>query len=427
VAALAALGALLPGALAAESAPVAAVSCAAPIVIDPASLPYAAGIDTRSAALDPSVPTFPCYGKLLLPAGGQVQPSKVVWFSFTPQTTDTYRIDTLGSSPTDYDTILGVYTGSCGTLAPVSGVCGKNGFYADDAPGSLQSSVTLNLAAGRTYTIAAGAIGAPNSYTGQIDPSAGGTLKLNVARVAVAYAYAYLVPSFVRSGGFTTDLFVTNLENADAQFLVQYLAHGNDGDQNLPARQPVAPPQLVSAGGSRSYVDVVGLYGYTEDWGALLIQSTRRLLVGSHTWATSAGGGTIGSYTAGVDISPGLAVPEALATGETGRFTGVREDAAARTSLVFANTATVPCVLQAEVRDGSGGALGASRSIAVPPFTAMQKSRLKDTFAISADVRNASVVVRNVTAGCSVVGVANVVDGNAVPGSGDAYAVPLRK
>jgi len=427
-AALAAVGVLPLAVRAAGPAPAAAASCAAPIVIDPASLPYAAsGIDTRSAPLDPAVPVFPCYGKLFLPAGGQVQPSKLVWFSFTPHTTDTYRIDSLGSSPADYDTILGVYTGGCGTLAPVSGVCGRNGFFPDDAPGTLQSSVTLNLSAGTTYTIAVGAIGAPDPYTGQVDASAGGTLRLNVARVAVAYAYTYLVPYLVRSSGFTTDLFVTNLENADAQFLVQYLAHGNDGDQTIPARQAIAPAQLVSAGGSRLYLDVVGLYGYAEDWAALHIQSTRRLLVGTRTWALSPGGGTVGSYTAGVDVSPGFASPEALATGETGRFTGVREDAAARTNLVFTNTATVPCVLQAELRDGSGAVLGAPRSFSVPPFTAMQKSRLRDTFAVGADVRNASVVVRNVTAGCSVVGVAYVVDGNAAAGTNDSYAVPLRK
>ena len=121
-AALATVGVLSLAVGAAEPAPAAAASCAAPIVIDPASLPYsAAGTDTRSASLDPSVPAFPCYGKLLLPTGGQVQPSRLVWFSFTPKATDTYRIDTLGSSPADYDTILGVYTGGCGTLAPVSG------------------------------------------------------------------------------------------------------------------------------------------------------------------------------------------------------------------------------------------------------------------------------------------------------------------
>ena len=429
VALLVASGALPLAGRAAAQAPLVTSSCAAPTVIDAASLPVSvAAVDTRSMPLDPAVPAFPCYGKLILPTGGQVQPSRVVWFSFTPTATDTYRIDTLGSTPADYDTILGAYTGSCGTLAPVSGVCGRNGFYADDAPGSLQSSITLNLAAGTTYTFAVGAIGAANSYTGHVDPSAGGTLKVNVSRVAVPYAYAYILPSFVRSGGFTSDLYVTNLENADGQFLVQYLTHGNDGEQTMPARQPVAPAQIVSAGGSRLYVDVVGLYGYADDWGALFIQSTRRLLVGSRTWAPAPGGsGIVGSYAAGMDISPGLSAPEALATGETGRFSGVREGAAARTNLVFANTATVPCTLNAEVRDGTGGLLGATRTLVVPPWTAMQKTGLRSTFAIPGDVRDASVVVRNVTTGCSVVGVAHVFDGNTAPGTNDLDAVPLRK
>jgi hypothetical protein len=397
-------------------------------VIDPASLPYSApALDTRAVLSNTSTPTFPCYGKLLLPGGGQVAPSKVVWFSFTPAATGTYRLDTLGSTPADYDTILGIYTGGCASLASVSGVCGKNGFYPDDAPGSLQSSVTLNLSAGTTYTIAVGAIGETNSYTGAVEASAGGSLKLNVKPVSVAYAYAYLIPYLVRSGGFTTDVFVTNLENADGQFLVQYLTHGADGDQTMPARQPVAAAQIVAAGGSRSYFDVVGLYGYADDWGALFIQSTRRLVVGARTWTAAPAGGTIGSYGAAIDLSPGLAAPDALATGETGRFTGVLEDASARTNLVLVNTASVPCGLQAEVRDGAGALLGKTRTLTVPPFTAMQKSRLKDTFAIASDVRNASVVVHNTSAGCSVVGVAYVVDGNTAPGSNDAFAVPLRK
>lgn len=376
---------------------------------------------------DATVPTFPCYGKLMLPAGGEVQPSKIVWFSFTPAASDTYRIDTLGSTPADYDTILGVYTGGCGSLASVSGVCGKSGFNPDDVPGSLQSSVTLNLAAGTTYTIAVGAIGGVNSYSGLVDAPAGGILKLNVARVAPAYPYTYVVSSVVHSGGAVSDVFVTNLEDADAQFVAQYLSHGNDGDQTMPSRQVQPPPQIVPAGGTRLYTDVVGLLGFADDWGALLLQSTRRLAAAGRTWAPATGAGTVGSYTAAVDVSPGLASPEALATGETGRFTGVREDAAARTNLVFANLSTVPCALQVEVLDAVGALLGATRSMSVPPFTAIQKVRLKDTFAITADVGSASVVVRNVTPGCSVVGVAYVFDGNTTAGSNDSYAVPLRK
>jgi len=293
--------------------------------------------------------------------------------------------------------------------------------------GSLQSSVTLNLSAGTTYTIAVGAIGSLNAYTGQADAPAGGILKLNVTRVAAAYPYTYVVPSVVHSGGAASDLFVTNLENADAQFVAQYLSHGNDGDQTMPPRQVQPAPQIVPANGTRLYPDVVGLLGFVDDWGALVLQSTRRLAAGNRTWTPAAGGGSVGSYTTAVEVSPGLAAPEALATGETARFTGVREDAAARTNLVFANLSTAPCILQAEVRDAVGAPLGAARTMSVPPFTAMQKQRLKDTFAINADVRSASVVVQNLTPGCSVVGVAYVFDGNTTPGSNDSWAVPLRK
>ena len=418
----------LPGQ--ALAAPAAVVSCAAPVVIDAASLPYASpAIDTRSLILAPTAaaPVFPCYAKLVAPSGGQVPPLRVVWFSFTPAETDTYRIDTLGSSPSDYDTIIATYVGSCGSLVPVSGVCGKSGFNPDDAPGSLQSSVTLTLTSGTTYTIAVGAIGSLNPYTGQVDAPAGGLLKLNVARVAVSYPYAYLLPSITHSGGFVSDLSVTNLEGADGQFLAQYLTHGNDGEQTMPAVQPVAPPQIVSANGTRLYPDVLGLLGYANDWGSIdpVVQPAPprgRADVGARRGRRH--DRTVHGRRGGF---PGGRVEEALGTSETGRFVAVREDAGMRTNLVFANTSAVPCALRAEVRDAAGAVLGSTRTITVPPTTAVQKNRLKDTFGIASDVTSASIVVRNVTAGCSVVGVAYVLDGNATPGTNDPYAVPLRK
>lgn len=407
-------------------------ACADPIVVDPVALPWSlAGVDTRSLVDDGAPPVFPCYLKGQLATGGQAPPSRLVWFSFTPAVSAAYRIDTIGTTPVaDYDTILGIYTGSCGSLSAVSGICRQNGFTPDDAPGSLQSSVTLNLNAGTTYLIAAAGIGQPNSFTGAFEPSKGGTLRLNVARVAVSYPYTYVVPSVARSGGFLSDLTITNVEESDGQFVVQFLGHGSDGEQNLPAVQPASSPQRIGPSGSREIPDVLAaLFSVSSDYGAVLVQSTGRLLVGARTatTTTSGGVGTFGQFTEAVDVSAGATPAVALATGETGFFVAVREDASARTNLVLVNPSLTPCVLQSELRDAGGNVLGGTKTFTVPPRTMIQKNRLKDTYGVTGDVRAASVLVRNVTPGCAVAGTAYVVDGNTTPGTNDPFAVPLRK
>ena len=303
-------------------------ACADAVVVDAAALPWSsAGVDTRALVGDGATPVFPCYVKGQLATGGQAPPSRLAWFSFTPEVSATYRIDTIGTTPaSDYDTILGLYTGSCGSLSAVSGICRQNGFTPDDAPGSLQSSVTLNLNAGTTYTIAVGGIGQPNSFTGAFEPSKGGTLRLNVARVAVNYPYTYVVSSVARAGGFVSDLSVTNVEASEGQFVLQFLGHGTDGDQNLPALQPTSSPQRISATGSREIPDVLAaLFSVSSDYGAVLVQSTGRLLVGARTATTTSGGvGTFGQYTEAVDVSSGATSSLALATGEFGWFPAVR-------------------------------------------------------------------------------------------------------
>jgi hypothetical protein len=406
------------------------VTCSAALVIDPEALPWSSpGLDTRDIRDDGNPPVFPCYTKGQLSTGGQPPPSLLAWFSFTPAASGTYRIDTIGTSPaTDYDTIIGIYAGSCGSLSPVSGICRQNGFYPDDAPTSLQSSVTLILSAGTTYTIAVGGIGQPSGFSGHYEPTKGGTLRLNVARAAVGYPYTYLVPSVAHTGGFVTGLAVTNVEAADGQFVVQYLGHGNDGDQNVPALQPVSVPQRVAPSGSREIPDVLGtLFSISSDFGALLVQSTGRLLIGAHTETPAPGGGSFGQFTEAVDVSSGAVPSLALAFGETGRFVAVREDAFARTNFVLANTSMTPCTVQSEVRDAGGNLLGGTRTFTVPPHTMIQKNRLKDTYGITGDVRAASVSVKNVTADCAVAGTAYVLDGNTTPGTNDPFAVPLRK
>lgn len=422
---------LLPASMLRGEAAATNVTCAGALVVDPASLPWSwAGMDTRAIVDDGNPPVFPCYTKGQVSTGGQAPPARLVWYSFTPRVSYTYRIDTIGTAPAaDYDTILGVYTGSCGSLNPVSGICRQNGFFPDDAPGSLQSSVTLLLEAGTTYTIAVGGIGQPNGFTGLFEPSKGGLLQLNVSRVAVGYPYAYVVPSVARTGGFVSDLAVTNAEAADGQFVIQYLGHGNDGDQNVPALQPVSSPQSIAPSGSREISDVLGsLFSISSDFGALLVQSTNRLLVGARTAAPAPGGaGTFGQFTEAVDVSSGASPGLALAFGETGRFVAVREDASARTNLVLVNTSMSPCAVLSAVLDGGGNLLGGVRAFTVPPHTMIQKNRLKDTYGITGAVRAASVLVKNVTTGCAVAGTAYVVDGNTAAGTNDPFAVPLRK
>ena len=84
-------------------------SCQSPRVIS--SLPYQDELDTKnatSAADDPAS----C-------AGNQAQ--KTVWYSITPSVDTVYGIDTLAS---DYDTVVSVFTGACGSLTPVA--CNDN-------------------------------------------------------------------------------------------------------------------------------------------------------------------------------------------------------------------------------------------------------------------------------------------------------------
>ncbi len=76
-------------------------------------------------------------------------PGNGVWYQYTPSTNGLIVVDTAGS---DFDTVLAVYTGSCGSLVEV----GCN----DDANGLVSTSLLTNVvAAGTTYYILAGGWG----------------------------------------------------------------------------------------------------------------------------------------------------------------------------------------------------------------------------------------------------------------------------
>ncbi|MBI1189718.1 MAG: hypothetical protein GC200_03435 [Tepidisphaera sp.] len=96
---------------------------------------------------------------------GTTSTSPDVWFSYTPQTTGTVAIDTCGST---LDTVIQLYTGSCGSLVSVNNSCnddnGGAGPCGSAQPRTSYRSLTLN--AGTTYLIRmAGYNGATGAYS----------------------------------------------------------------------------------------------------------------------------------------------------------------------------------------------------------------------------------------------------------------------
>ena len=105
-----------------------------------------------------------------------------VWYKYTPTVRTTLNLDTFGS---DYDTLLGVLTGTPGNFTEVA--CN------DDASGSEQSAVSVVATAGQTYYIVVSEylgsiqnLGFAAAKPVDLQAQAAGKLKLNVTTFADA-------------------------------------------------------------------------------------------------------------------------------------------------------------------------------------------------------------------------------------------------
>jgi hypothetical protein len=137
-----------------------------PVVV--AALPDVETEDTTAATIAPDDPLFTCAGT---PKTGKA----TVWFAYTPASNMVLHADTNGSS---YDTILGVWTGTRGSL--VEEACD------DDGGDGLQSSLEANLTGGVTYYIEAAQYGSPLAADSKAAgaPAVGGDLVLNLSVAA---------------------------------------------------------------------------------------------------------------------------------------------------------------------------------------------------------------------------------------------------
>jgi hypothetical protein len=153
---------------------------------------FVAGRDNTSGDLKIFIPLLPpndgCAGALALANGQTFSMStaaattdgdgtvscadnigKGVWFTYTPPVNGAITVNTLGSN---FDTVLQVFTGSCGSLTPVA--CNDNG----NCP-NLQSVVNFPGTAGVTYLILAAGVTNSASGTLRIAASVGGPTPTN--------------------------------------------------------------------------------------------------------------------------------------------------------------------------------------------------------------------------------------------------------
>lgn len=92
---------------------------------------------------------------------GSSATSPDVWFTYTTAGSGTVTIDTCGSS---FDTVVSVYTGSCGALTQIA--CNDDNASAGPCPGGTTSYLTFTSTAGTTYRVrVAGYASAIGNYT----------------------------------------------------------------------------------------------------------------------------------------------------------------------------------------------------------------------------------------------------------------------
>jgi hypothetical protein len=91
-------------------------------------------VNATAATADPTDP---------IPACNVNARTHTLWYQYTAPRSGTIVASTSGSG---YDTVLSVYTGSCGSLSAVSGKCNDNASWF-----VRQSQVGLAAVAGRTY------------------------------------------------------------------------------------------------------------------------------------------------------------------------------------------------------------------------------------------------------------------------------------
>jgi len=175
------------------------------------SLPFSATADTTGAVESPTDPSMSC-----LPVGYPA--SNTVWYALTAPGDGVVTLDTCGSN---FDTVIGVFTGTC--AAPVARACNDDVGSGDATCGTLQSRTVFDVSAGEVLLIEVAQTGPPqggalvfNATFGPRSCVTGDCLPGRSAAASECLAEWLISPQPVFSGRPSTQLTCHDGESCDA-------------------------------------------------------------------------------------------------------------------------------------------------------------------------------------------------------------------
>jgi PKD repeat protein len=221
--------------------------------------------------------------------------------------------------------------------------------------------------------------------------------------------FTYVLPSSAHSAGangafYTTDLSITNRGTTDANLMLQFLGHDQDGTAGPKQDRGLAANQAVN------YADVLAsVFGVSatdaQNYGAILItaDSSSLKIVSQTSTPPPNGLGTFGQSV------PAQGANDFVTPASPKSLTSLRDDTAFRTNAFFANATTSSVTVTLTLLAADGSTLGTTTRT-LPPLGMTQISSVVTALGAPAGTRDAALVVSTTTSGAQIVCYASVID-----------------
>ncbi len=242
------------------------------------------------------------------------------------------------------------------------------------------------------------------AYASVIDRMTNDPRTLLPARDGQRPGGSWILPSSARASGqggafYTTRLTLANRTQIPATATLQFLGHDADG------RGGVVKSFQIAAGRATSWDDVLGgVFGVSSGYGAIRVSSPdTALAVLGETSTPGPSGGTFGQSV------PGCGAVDLVENGTGRSIVAVREDSSFRTNLVLTNASEAQLVVDVQLFSAAG-ALLASGSYTLPPLGMRQVTQVVRDLGVTADLKNARLLLSTPTPGGRLAAYATVID-----------------